>query len=79
MQLCGARNRDKALLLLTLLLLHSSVLEPDLDLRVAQMQRARHLGSSLPADVLIKVKLFLQFSHLSSSKAGASCCSQAAS
>lgn len=76
-QLCRAR---KALLLLPLLLLHSSVLEPDLHLRLAQMQSARPLGSSVPADVLIKVKRFLQFSYLSGNEAGASCCSsQAAS
>lgn len=80
MQFCRTRNQDRALLLLTLLLLQSSVLEPDILLRFAQTRRARYLGSSVPADVLIKIKLFLQFSHLPGSKAGASCYnSQAAS
>lgn len=46
------------------LLLHPAVLEPDFDLGVIQLQAVGYLNSSGSSQVLIEMKLFLQFRQL---------------
>ena len=55
--------RDQAFLH-SFLLLHPSVLEPDLDLRLVELQRTRDLDSSSPGQVLVEVELLLQLGQL---------------
>lgn len=47
-----------------LLPLHTSVLEPDLDLSLRQAQRMRYLYASPPGQVPVEVELFLQLQGL---------------
>jgi len=51
-------------LLHSLLLFHPSVLEPDLDLRLVELERAGDFDPARPRQVLVKVELLLQFGQL---------------
>jgi hypothetical protein len=58
---------DKHVLMTVLVLLlplHSSVLEPDLDLSFAQAKRVSDLDASPASQISIEMKLFLQFQRL---------------
>ncbi len=49
-----------------LLPLHSPVLEPDLDLALAQVEHVRDLDTSTTGEVAVEVELLLQFERLMS-------------
>ena len=51
-------------LLVTFLLLHPPVLEPDLDLCLVQLQRSGDLDAARTRQVLVKVELFLKLGQL---------------
>lgn len=50
--------------LILLLMLHPSVLEPNFDLSLCQHQRMCHLDPAFPGQIFVGVKLFLQFQNL---------------
>lgn len=56
---------------LPLLLLHAPVLEPYLDLRLIELQGGSDLHPPGPAQVLVEMKLLLQFGQLPSGEVGA--------
>lgn len=62
--------RDQPLLH-PLLLLHPPVLEPDLDLRLVELERAGDLDPAGPRQVLVEVELLLQFGQLLRREVGA--------
>ena len=55
---------DDALLFLVLLVLHASVLEPDFDLTLAEVQQGSHLYSAWTTEISVEVKLLLEFHQL---------------
>lgn len=61
--LAGRRMQD-ALGLLVLLVLHATVLEPDLDLAFGEVQQVGHLHAARPAQVAVEVELLLQLHQL---------------
>ena len=61
----------QAFRLLVLLVLHASVLEPDLDLPLGQVEQVGHLHAPGPAQVAVEVELLLQLHQLSTGVGGA--------
>jgi len=55
---------DQLVLTHAFLLLHASVLEPDLDLSFVQRQRPGYLQSAGARQVAVEVKLFFEFGQL---------------
>ena len=51
-------------LLLFFLLLHSSILEPNLDLSLCQAERVRHLDAPPTRQISVEVELFFQLQRL---------------
>lgn len=56
---------------LALLLLHPSVLEPDLHLRLVELERDSDLNAPRPRQILAEVKLLLQLRQLPRAEVGA--------
>lgn len=67
----GARVGRGGTLPLALLLLHAPVLEPDLYLRLVQLQRGGDLHPTRSRQVLAEVELLLQFRQLPGAEVGA--------
>lgn len=59
-----SRAGTQALVLLVLLVLHASVLEPDLDLAFWQVEQVGHFHASWPAQVPVEMELLLQLNKL---------------
>ena len=57
--------------LLVLLVFHASVLEPDLDLPLRQVEQVGHLHAPGPAQVAVEVELLLQLHQLGAGVGGA--------
>ena len=70
-------GRDEPLLH-ALLLLHPPVLEPDLDLRLVELQRRGDLYPPRPRQVLVEVELLLQLCQLLRREVGSACVVDAA-
>lgn len=51
---------------------HAAILEPDFDLALSQVEQSGHFDPTRPAQVAIKVELFLQFNQLGTGVGGAS-------
>jgi len=60
----GARRRLEVRHVVLLFPLHAPVLEPDLDLALAEVQHVRDLDPAAPRQVAVEVELFLQFERL---------------
>lgn len=65
-----SRRRPHAFRLLIFLIFHPPVLEPDLDLPLAEVQQVGHLHAAGPAQVAVEVEFLLQLHQLS---AGVGC------
>lgn len=67
----GGARRSGGPLPLALLLLHAPVLEPDLHLRLVELERGGDLHAPRPRQVLAEVELLLQLRQLPRAEVGA--------